>query len=107
MAKEITEKDLLKLPRLARVAFAARCARRVQPLYRVLWPGAPEKHVQALDHAATLAERFANGAPASVDELAAAHAAAHAADAAARAAARAAAAAHAAAAAAHAADAAA
>ncbi|HUR54125.1 MAG TPA: hypothetical protein VMZ71_08335, partial [Gemmataceae bacterium] len=40
-----TEDDISKLPRWARVAFAARCARRVQLLYRHFWAEAPEAQV--------------------------------------------------------------
>src|SRR4051812_42839932 len=43
-----TEQDLAALPLWARVAFAARCARRVLPLYRAAWPDAPAEHVAAL-----------------------------------------------------------
>jgi len=55
--KTPTEQELRELPRLARVAFAARCARRVQALFNASWPGASEKHLPALDKAITLAER--------------------------------------------------
>lgn len=50
------EKDIAKLPRWAQVAFAARCARRVLPLFKYDWPDAPEKHVQAVENAVHLAE---------------------------------------------------
>ena len=43
----VTKEDLDKLPRWAIVAFAARCARRVQPLFTALWPVAPQEHVHA------------------------------------------------------------
>lgn len=43
--------DLQRLPRWARVAYAVRCARRVQPLFTTLWPTAPEKHVVAIERA--------------------------------------------------------
>jgi hypothetical protein len=45
-----------KLPRWARVAFVARCARLVLPLYQQAWPVAPDKHVEALQNAVRLAE---------------------------------------------------
>jgi hypothetical protein len=51
--------DLMKLSRWARVAFAARCARRVQPLFTHFWPGAPKEHVEAIDRAITLSEASA------------------------------------------------
>jgi hypothetical protein len=49
--------DLEKLPYLARVAFAARCARRVQALLGRGSPDVPEGFWEAVDHAITLAER--------------------------------------------------
>ncbi len=55
------EKEIAALPRWARVAFAARCARRVQPLFQAFWPEAPPEHVAAVDTAITLAERAAAG----------------------------------------------
>lgn len=56
-----TEEELATLPRWACVAFAARCARRVQPLFKHFWPGAPEKHVAAIDAAITTIELSAIG----------------------------------------------
>lgn len=55
---------LARLPRWACVAFAARCARRVQPLYKLAWADAPdrERHVAAIDRAITLAESCAGAA---------------------------------------------
>jgi Domain of unknown function (DUF4375) len=47
------------LPHWARVAFAARCALRVLPLYERCWPGAPKKHSKSLLQAVDLAERSA------------------------------------------------
>ncbi|HLO39609.1 MAG TPA: hypothetical protein VK176_01200, partial [Phycisphaerales bacterium] len=80
-----TEDEIAALPRGARVAFAARCARRVQPLFTHFWPDAPRKHVEAIDNAITLAERrFEGSRSASVNVYAdAARAAARADDAAA------------------------
>ena len=49
----VTKEDLNKLPRWGIVAFAARCARRVQPLFTALWPVAPQEHVHALNAAIT------------------------------------------------------
>lgn len=54
-----TIEEIEQLPRWARVAFAARCARRVEPLYTIDWPEAPAKHIEALDIAITMAEKFA------------------------------------------------
>ena len=53
-----TEEALLGLPRWARVAFAARCARRVQPLFAG-WPRASEKNVAGIDGAIATAEKTA------------------------------------------------
>mgnify|MGYP001476120194 CR=1 FL=1 len=46
-----TEEELRTLPRWAAVAYAARCARRVQPLFTHFWPDAPPEHVEAVDKA--------------------------------------------------------
>lgn len=51
------EEELRIVPRWARMAFAARCARRVQPIFMHDWPDAPEEHVKAVDTAITLSER--------------------------------------------------
>ena len=48
--------DAAALGRWARVALAARCARRVLPLLRHCWPGATEAHEDILDCAITMAE---------------------------------------------------
>lgn len=53
------KEEIAQLPRWARIAFAARCVRRVQPLYEGLWPDAPQKHISAIEHAIALAERTA------------------------------------------------
>jgi hypothetical protein len=52
--------ELRKLPLTAIVAFAARCARRVQPIYW-LPPGTPDRTMMtgAVDRAISLAEQFA------------------------------------------------
>src|SRR5689334_23188292 len=53
-----------KLPSLARVAFAARCARRVQTLLRQSSPSISEEFLETIDRAITLAEHSsANGRP--------------------------------------------
>ena len=54
-----TEDDIAKLPRWAKVAFAARCARRVQPLFQRCWPEALAEHLQAIDRALELVEKSA------------------------------------------------
>ena len=54
-----TKEELAKLPRWAIVAFAGRCARRLQPLFTAAWAEAPAKHVAAVDQAITLCERSA------------------------------------------------
>ena len=52
----MTKKDLEKLPQEAMVAFAARCARRVQPLFKGLWPYVTEEHASAVNGAIDAAE---------------------------------------------------
>ncbi len=64
-----TREELQGLPRWARVAFAARCARRVQPLFKLLWPEAPRKHIAAVDRAITLAELLAADPASARDDL--------------------------------------
>ncbi len=54
-----TADELRTLPRWARVAFAARCARRVQPIFVSMWPDAPEEHVAAVQRAISFAEHSA------------------------------------------------
>lgn len=63
-----TENEIEKLPRWARVAFAARCARRVLPLFGVAWPeakqfhfGSVENDVEVSELAASLARAPARG----------------------------------------------
>jgi len=51
-----TEEEIAQLPRWARVAFAARCARRVQPIFSAAWPDADEWHVQRIEQAISIAE---------------------------------------------------
>lgn len=51
-----TEEEIAQLPRWARVAFAARCARRVQPLFCELLPNPLPRHVDAIEDAITVAE---------------------------------------------------
>jgi hypothetical protein len=52
----IKPEDLQQLPRRALAAFAARCARRVQPLFAGL-----QERAEAVDAAIDVAERYANG----------------------------------------------
>jgi hypothetical protein len=55
----ITRDELRRLPHWARVAFAARCARLVLPLFQAAWPDASPRYKDALDRAIALAERSA------------------------------------------------
>src|SRR5688572_9068688 len=80
-----TKEEIERLPRWARVAFAARCARRVLPLFRGFWPAAPAEYAAAVERAVGFVEHAA--AAASDNAHAAARAAAEARAAAARAAA--------------------
>ncbi len=48
------------LPHWARVALAARCARRVAPQYTGRWPAAPKEHINAIRIAIDLAEQSAS-----------------------------------------------
>lgn len=66
------EPDLECLPHWSRVAFAAKCARRVQPLFAESWPEAASAVVSAVELAITLAERSA-AARRACDGLQAAH----------------------------------
>lgn len=61
-----TEEEIAQLPRWARVAFAARCARRVLPLFRKRWSTASEEQVRAIHSAVELAENSAAAAAYSV-----------------------------------------
>lgn len=58
-----TEEQIAELPRVASLAFAARCARRVLPLFRQFWPDASATHINAVDVAVLYAERFAASRP--------------------------------------------
>jgi hypothetical protein len=55
----ITDEELGKLPRWARVAFAARCGRRVQALLRRFWENPHPQVLQAFDRAISAAEESA------------------------------------------------
>lgn len=69
-----TEDELAQLPVRAIVAYAARCARRVQPLYNLNLTGMMpdeelKKHCLSIDRAVTLAERWARNEPVSFDDF--------------------------------------
>jgi hypothetical protein len=51
------EVDVTVLPHWARVAFAARCARQVYPLFMMSWPKALARRSDSILHAIELAER--------------------------------------------------
>jgi hypothetical protein len=59
--------DLDCLPRWARVAFNARCARRSLPLYQQYWPEAPDNGLRDLMEAVRVAEEFASNPDARFD----------------------------------------
>ena len=50
------ESTLIEFPDWAIVQIAARCARRVEPLYRAAWPEAPENMCVALTRSIVAAE---------------------------------------------------
>ena len=54
-----SREEIEKLPRWAQVAFAARCARRVLPLYSYFCPEALREHILAVNRAVELAEQCA------------------------------------------------
>ncbi len=55
------QKELSEIPSMACVAFAARCARRVQPLFLISWPQAPERLYHLLDGAVATVEESSLG----------------------------------------------
>jgi hypothetical protein len=60
----VVAEEVAQLPRWARVAFAARCAGRVLPLYRYSMPAAEAGHILALKRAVEMAQKAAeNGGP--------------------------------------------
>ena len=69
-----TEEEIAQLPRWAQVAFAARCARRVQPLFTAGWAKSAGTRAEAVDRAISLTEAYAadptSGNPTSVREAA-------------------------------------
>lgn len=56
---EPSPEEFATLPRWAKVAFVARCARRVLPLYSLVCPGATPEEMQAIRDAVELAEQAA------------------------------------------------
>jgi len=61
-----TPADISQIPRWAALAFAGRCARRVQPIYRYSWKDAPDNAVQLLATGVNWAEQVAVQRPASL-----------------------------------------
>ena len=64
MAEIPTAEEILKLPRWARVAFAARCAARVAGAYQYYFPGAKINDVEAVENAIAAANANAANAAA-------------------------------------------
>lgn len=58
-AGEIHRLDLASLPHWARIALAARCARRVVPIFKQNWPNALPARLQSVERAIALAEQSA------------------------------------------------
>lgn len=54
-----TSEEIAKLPRWAQVAFAARCARRAQPLFKHGWSDVPPEYADGIDRAVAFAEALA------------------------------------------------
>lgn len=52
--------EFLGFPAWVRLAYLARCARRVQPLFHMFWQGASQSQVQAIENALSFAERIAS-----------------------------------------------
>jgi hypothetical protein len=57
-----TEEEITQLPRWARVAFAARSARRVLPLFRHSWPKSQKDYISLVFRAVEFAEQSATAA---------------------------------------------
>lgn len=55
-----TEEEVAKLPRPAQVAFAARCARRVQPLFTHSYPDASNRTVESINELILISEVIAS-----------------------------------------------
>ena len=58
-AKLPTEEEIAQLPYWARVAFAARCARRALPMFLNHWPTAPQAHRDEVERTVLWAEQSA------------------------------------------------
>ena len=56
-----TLETLEKIPRRARVAFAARTARIIQPLFKASWPDAPAEYSEIIEQTIQGAELVADG----------------------------------------------
>lgn len=59
VSESIPEEQVQQLPQWARIAFAGRCARRVQPLFVPFYPNAPQEHIDLVESAITLVEKAA------------------------------------------------
>lgn len=57
--RQLMEAQIARLPRWAKVAFAARCARRVLPFFDAAWPGAGAEFKYKVDKTLALAEEAA------------------------------------------------
>src|SRR5580658_9954003 len=55
----ITEEGMRALPRWARVAFAAKCGRRILPLLRRFWTNSDQEALTSFEKAVVLAEQSA------------------------------------------------
>jgi hypothetical protein len=63
-----TEQEIAALPRWAQVAFAARCARRVLPVFKYAWPAAPSPDMDRLENAVERAETADTNSLAAAEE---------------------------------------
>ncbi|MDY3551315.1 hypothetical protein R5W24_000390 [Gemmata sp. JC717] len=68
-----SRQDIAALPRWARVAFAARCARRVLPVIKKLWTDSPKPLLPSLDKAVRAAEAAAAARTVGAGAVAATH----------------------------------
>lgn len=57
-SSSLTENEIKRLPKRARIAFAAHCVRRVQDLFAYHWPDAPEKYVESINRGISLVEAY-------------------------------------------------
>ena len=48
--------NIAELPKGAQIALAARCVRRVLPLFKAVWPDAPDEHIEAIRSAVEMVE---------------------------------------------------